>query len=138
MVDSQGSFKNPPLRILKLTWEFGIGWLVIRFCQRLLAQQRLNVTLRTNISKPHSKKPCVAAAAMMIVNAGPLGFLLGLPFAFLSLILSIIGVFVWIFGLLLSCTCPCCFCVTIMVEFALGLIKAPILVMKWFTSKIPC
>ncbi|PKI61822.1 signaling peptide TAXIMIN 1-like [Punica granatum] len=68
----------------------------------------------------------------------PLGFLLGLPFAFLSILLSIIGVVVWIVGLVLSCICPCCFCVTILVEFALGLIRAPIAVMKWFTSKIPC
>ncbi|KAJ6893626.1 signaling peptide TAXIMIN 1-like [Populus alba x Populus x berolinensis] len=68
----------------------------------------------------------------------PLGFLLGLPFALLSVLLSVIGVLIWIVGLVLSCVCPCCFCVTIIVEFALGLIKAPILVMKWFTSKIPC
>ncbi|KAL9355387.1 hypothetical protein Peur_053357 [Populus x canadensis] len=67
-----------------------------------------------------------------------LGFLLGLPFAFLSVILSIIGVFVWIIGLVLTCICPCYLCVTIIIEFAPGLIKAPILVMKWFTSKIPC
>ncbi|XP_030460140.1 signaling peptide TAXIMIN 1-like [Syzygium oleosum] len=68
----------------------------------------------------------------------PLGFLLGLPFAFLSLILSLVGIVIWIIGLPLSCICPCCFCITVAVEFALALIKAPILVMKWFTSKIPC
>ncbi|EEF39844.1 conserved hypothetical protein [Ricinus communis] len=68
----------------------------------------------------------------------PLGFLLGLPFAFLSLLISLVGVVVWIVGLVLSCICPCCFCVTVLVEFALGLIKAPIPIMKWFTSKIPC
>ncbi|KAG7012466.1 hypothetical protein SDJN02_25218, partial [Cucurbita argyrosperma subsp. argyrosperma] len=38
----------------------------------------------------------------------------------------------------LSCICPCCLCVTVAVEFALALINVPILVMKWFTSKIPC
>ncbi|CAA6671548.1 unnamed protein product [Spirodela intermedia] len=68
----------------------------------------------------------------------PLGWLLGLPFAFLSLLISIIGVVVWIVGLMLSCICPCCFCVTIVVELAIELIKAPIHVMQWFTSKIPC
>ncbi|KAI7734240.1 hypothetical protein M8C21_011553 [Ambrosia artemisiifolia] len=68
----------------------------------------------------------------------PLGFLLGLPFAFLSLILSFIGVVVWIVGLLLTCICPCCLCVTVLVEIAIELIKAPIHVMEWFTSKIPC
>ncbi|KAJ7947058.1 Pentatricopeptide repeat [Quillaja saponaria] len=40
--------------------------------------------------------------------------------------------------LLLTCICPCCLCVTILVEFALSLIKAPITVMEWFISKIPC
>ncbi|XP_024047361.1 uncharacterized protein LOC112101146 [Citrus clementina] len=68
----------------------------------------------------------------------PLGFLLGLPFAFLSLLLSIVGVFIWIVGIVLSCICPCCICVTVIVEFALALIKAPFRVMKWFTDQIPC
>ncbi|KAF3788385.1 hypothetical protein EJ110_NYTH20874 [Nymphaea thermarum] len=86
----------------------------------------------------------------------PLGFLLGLPFALLCLLISIVGVAVWIVGycpslslpwrkgvgnwcrLLLSCICPCCLCVTVLVEVALELIKAPIHVMEWFTSKIPC
>ncbi|CAN1352239.1 Signaling peptide TAXIMIN 1 [Linum perenne] len=68
----------------------------------------------------------------------PLGFLLGLPFAFLSLLISIVGVVIWIVGLLLTCICPCCLCVTIIVELALELIKAPIHVMEWFTSQIPC
>ncbi|GAV60139.1 hypothetical protein CFOL_v3_03670 [Cephalotus follicularis] len=68
----------------------------------------------------------------------PLGFLLGLPFALLSLIVSLVAVFVWIVGLLLTCICPCCLCVTVIVEVALELIKAPIHVMEWFTSKIPC
>ncbi|XVE86350.1 hypothetical protein DITRI_Ditri18aG0028100 [Diplodiscus trichospermus] len=68
----------------------------------------------------------------------PLGFLLGLPFAFLSLIISIVGVVVWIVGLLLTLICPCCLCVTVIVEMALELIKAPIHVMEWFTEQIPC
>ncbi|CAN6833955.1 unnamed protein product [Brassica oleracea] len=77
-------------------------------------------------------------ATMCEDDCRPLGFLLGLPFAFLSLLLSIVGVVIWIVGLLLSCICPCCLCVTILVEMALGLIKAPIHVMEWFTSTIPC
>ncbi|KAK9075634.1 hypothetical protein SSX86_003960 [Deinandra increscens subsp. villosa] len=68
----------------------------------------------------------------------PLGFLLGLPFAFVALLLSIIGVVIWIVGLILSCLCPCCFCVTVIVELAISLIKAPFSIMKWFTEKIPC
>ncbi|KAI3680773.1 hypothetical protein L6452_35549 [Arctium lappa] len=68
----------------------------------------------------------------------PLGFLLGLPFAFVALILSLIGVVIWIVGLVLSCLCPCCFCVTVIVELAISLIKAPFSIMKWFTEQIPC
>ncbi|KAF5810907.1 putative glycosyl transferase, family 14, beta-glucuronosyltransferase GlcAT14A/B/C [Helianthus annuus] len=40
--------------------------------------------------------------------------------------------------LILSCICPCCFCVTVIVELAIALIKAPFSVMKWFTEQIPC
>ncbi|KAL1330089.1 hypothetical protein HN51_047244 [Arachis hypogaea] len=40
--------------------------------------------------------------------------------------------------LILTCICPCCLCVTLIVEFALALIKTPFSVMEWFTSKIPC
>ncbi|KAH0467479.1 signaling peptide TAXIMIN 1 [Dendrobium catenatum] len=68
----------------------------------------------------------------------PLGWLLGLPFALLALIVSLVGVLIWIVGLLLSCICPCCLCVTIVVEIAIELIKAPIHVMQWFTAQIPC
>ncbi|KAJ0961094.1 hypothetical protein J5N97_000909 [Dioscorea zingiberensis] len=55
----------------------------------------------------------------------PLGWLLGLPFAFLASLL------------LLSCICPCCLCVTVLVELAIELIKAPLHVMQWFTSPNP-
>ncbi|KAE9616913.1 hypothetical protein Lal_00034435 [Lupinus albus] len=71
-------------------------------------------------------------------NCRPLGFLLGLPFALLSLLISIVGIVIWIVGLLLTFICPCCLCVTVIVELALGLIKAPLHVMNWCTSKIPC
>jgi hypothetical protein len=38
----------------------------------------------------------------------------------------------------ISCICPCCLCVTVLLELAVELVKAPIHVMTWFTSKIPC
>ncbi|XP_058735247.1 signaling peptide TAXIMIN 1-like [Vicia villosa] len=68
----------------------------------------------------------------------PLGFLIGLPFSFLCLLLSIVGTFVWIIGTLLSCICPCFLCLTVVIEIALELIKAPLHVMTWFISMIPC
>ncbi|CDO96744.1 unnamed protein product [Coffea canephora] len=68
----------------------------------------------------------------------PLGFLLGLPFALISCLLSIVGVVIWIVGICISCICPCCICVTVVIELALGLIKAPFSIMKWFTKQIPC
>ncbi|XP_068664125.1 signaling peptide TAXIMIN 1-like [Aristolochia californica] len=68
----------------------------------------------------------------------PLGFLLGLPFALLSFLISFIGLFIWIIGLLLMCICPCCICFTFVVEFALELIKAPLHIMEFFMSNIPC
>ena len=38
----------------------------------------------------------------------------------------------------ISCICPCCLCVTLLLEVAVELVKAPLHVMTWFTSKIPC
>ncbi|KAL3508710.1 hypothetical protein ACH5RR_028111 [Cinchona calisaya] len=40
----------------------------------------------------------------------PLGFLIGLPFAFLALILSLVGAVIWVIGSAVSCVCPCCVC----------------------------
>ncbi|KAF8667050.1 hypothetical protein HU200_053226 [Digitaria exilis] len=70
----------------------------------------------------------------------PLGWLLGLPFALLAVLVSIVGAIIWIIGypLPISCICPCCLCVTLVLEAAVELIKAPLHVMTWFTSKIPC
>ncbi|KAJ7562574.1 hypothetical protein O6H91_03G074900 [Diphasiastrum complanatum] len=68
----------------------------------------------------------------------PIGFLLGLPFALLSLLLSLIGVVVWIIATLLICICPCCVCVAALVTLAIELIKAPLHVIRWFTKQIPC
>ncbi|GMI67790.1 TAXIMIN 1 [Hibiscus trionum] len=68
----------------------------------------------------------------------PLGFLLGLPFALVSLLISFVGVLVWIVGLTLTLVCPCFLCLTVIVEVALELVKAPFVVIQWFTQQIPC
>ncbi|GAU27110.1 hypothetical protein TSUD_104190 [Trifolium subterraneum] len=78
----------------------------------------------------------------------PLGFLLGLPFALLALILSLVGAVIWVFGCeygtsiryrsILSCLCPCCICCAGLANLAVGLVKLPVRVLKWFTRQIPC
>ncbi|XP_015065474.1 uncharacterized protein LOC107010701 [Solanum pennellii] len=67
----------------------------------------------------------------------PIAFLLGLPFALISLIIAFIGGIIWIIGLILTCICPCCFCVTVLVEMALGLVNAPFQLFHYITDKIP-
>ncbi|KAF1899669.1 hypothetical protein Lal_00019799 [Lupinus albus] len=68
----------------------------------------------------------------------PLGFLIGLPFAFLSLVLSLVGAIIWLFGSILSCLCPCCICCTELANVAVSLVKLPIRILRWFISQIPC
>ncbi|KAI8558548.1 hypothetical protein RHMOL_Rhmol04G0103500 [Rhododendron molle] len=68
----------------------------------------------------------------------PLGFLLGLPFAFVALILSLVGAVIWVLGTVLSCLCPCCCCCVGLAEMAVGLIKLPFKIITWFTDQIPC
>ncbi|KAG8086125.1 hypothetical protein GUJ93_ZPchr0010g8346 [Zizania palustris] len=65
----------------------------------------------------------------------PIGWLLGLPFA---LLVSFVSAIIWIVGMPISCICLCCMCVTVLLEVAVELVKAPLHVMTWFTSKIPC
>ncbi|KAI3871659.1 hypothetical protein MKW92_037651 [Papaver armeniacum] len=64
----------------------------------------------------------------------PVGFLLGLIFAFLSLLISFIGLFVWMVGLLLTCLCSGCG--PTIVRAARDMINAPVIVMEWFTSHV--
>ncbi|OIT28799.1 PREDICTED: uncharacterized protein LOC109212198 [Nicotiana attenuata] len=67
----------------------------------------------------------------------PIAFLLGLPFALISLVIAFVGCIIWILGLILTCICPCCFCVTMLVEMALGLVNAPFAFFQYITDKIP-
>ncbi|CAN0896711.1 Signaling peptide TAXIMIN 1 [Linum grandiflorum] len=104
----------------------------------IVAMECQNANMDSNHRRNKKKKKKSYCRMCCDGDCRPLGFLLGLPFAFLSLLISIVGVVIWIVGLLLTCICPCCLCVTIIVELALELIKAPIHVMEWFTSQIPC
>ncbi|KAJ6886788.1 hypothetical protein NC651_027213 [Populus alba x Populus x berolinensis] len=68
----------------------------------------------------------------------PLGFLIGLPFALVALVLSLIGAVIWVIGTVLSCLCPCCICFSGLANFAVSLVKLPVKVMRWFIDLIPC
>ncbi|GMY10210.1 signaling peptide TAXIMIN 2 [Fagus crenata] len=68
----------------------------------------------------------------------PLGFLLGLPFALVALVLSVVGAVIWVIGTVLSCLCPCCICCAGLANMAVGLVKLPVKVLRWFTHQIPC
>ncbi|KAK1286953.1 hypothetical protein QJS10_CPB20g01874 [Acorus calamus] len=68
----------------------------------------------------------------------PLGFLIGLPFAVLALLLSIVGTVIWIIGSTISCICPCCVCFAGLANLAMDLIKLPVKVIQWFIGQIPC
>ncbi|XP_050135741.1 signaling peptide TAXIMIN 2 [Malus sylvestris] len=68
----------------------------------------------------------------------PLGFLLGLPFALIALVLSVLGAVIWVFGTVLSCLCPCCICFSGLANLAVSLIKLPFKIITWFIDQIPC
>ncbi|KAL6279093.1 hypothetical protein ACE6H2_015974 [Prunus campanulata] len=68
----------------------------------------------------------------------PLGFLLGLPFALVALVLSVVGAVIWVLGTVLSCLCPCCICVGGIANLAVTLIKLPVKIIRWFIDQIPC
>ncbi|XP_054814341.1 signaling peptide TAXIMIN 2-like [Prosopis cineraria] len=68
----------------------------------------------------------------------PLGFLIGLPFALIALVLAAVGAVIWILGSILSCICPCCFCCSALANLAMKLIRLPVKIIRWFTDQIPC
>ncbi|XP_058181583.1 signaling peptide TAXIMIN 2-like [Rhododendron vialii] len=68
----------------------------------------------------------------------PLGFLLGLPFALVALVLSLLGAIVWLLGSLLTCVCPCCCCCAGVANVAMELMTLPLKIITWFTDQIPC
>ncbi|KAI5662494.1 hypothetical protein M9H77_21817 [Catharanthus roseus] len=68
----------------------------------------------------------------------PLGFLIGLPFALVALVLSLIGAVIWTVGSLLSCLCPCCICCAGLANLAMNLVKLPFKIIQWFIHLIPC
>ncbi|KAL9380334.1 hypothetical protein Peur_025991 [Populus x canadensis] len=68
----------------------------------------------------------------------PLGFLLGLPFALLALILAIVGAVIWLIGAILSCLCPCCVCCAALANLAMDVVQLPVRILRWFIDEIPC
>ncbi|CAK9156901.1 unnamed protein product [Ilex paraguariensis] len=68
----------------------------------------------------------------------PLGFLVGLPFALIAVVLSLVGAVIWVIGSVVSCLCPCCCCCAGLVNMAVDLVKLPFKILKWFTDQIPC
>ncbi|PKA61043.1 hypothetical protein AXF42_Ash005939 [Apostasia shenzhenica] len=68
----------------------------------------------------------------------PLGFLIGLPFAVLALLVSLIGAVIWLIGSALNCICPCCTVCSWVANMAMRLIQLPISVVQWFIDTIPC
>ncbi|KAL9458253.1 hypothetical protein AB3S75_007173 [Citrus x aurantiifolia] len=68
----------------------------------------------------------------------PFGFLIGLPFAFIALLLSLVGAVIWLLGSVLSCLCPCCVCCAGLANIAMDLVKLPITILRWFIDQIPC
>ncbi|KAK2434677.1 hypothetical protein P8452_31761 [Trifolium repens] len=68
----------------------------------------------------------------------PLGFIIGLPFALISLVLSLIGAIIWVIGSILNCCCPCCICCTGLVNAGVCMVKLPVRVLRWFVDQIPC
>ncbi|XP_028761659.1 signaling peptide TAXIMIN 2-like [Neltuma alba] len=68
----------------------------------------------------------------------PLGFLIGLPFALIALVLAAVGAVIWVLGSILSCICPCCFCCSALANLAMKLIQLPVKIIRWFTDQIPC
>ncbi|XP_019708301.1 signaling peptide TAXIMIN 2 [Elaeis guineensis] len=68
----------------------------------------------------------------------PLGFLLGLPFAVLALLLSLVGAVVWFIGFALTCVCPCCCgCCTWVANLAVDIIQLPVRVIQCFMDNVP-
>ncbi|KAJ0045573.1 signaling peptide TAXIMIN 2-like [Pistacia vera] len=68
----------------------------------------------------------------------PCAFLIGLPFALLSLILSLLGAVIWIIGSVVTCICPCCICCAGLANASMSLIKLPVEIVQWFINLIPC
>ncbi|KAJ7948362.1 putative Transmembrane protein, partial [Quillaja saponaria] len=70
--------------------------------------------------------------------AGHWVILIGLPFALVALVLSLVGAVIWVIGTVLSCLCPCCICCAGLANLAGSLIKLPVKVLRWFIDQIPC
>nr|DAD22792.1 TPA_asm: hypothetical protein HUJ06_024255 [Nelumbo nucifera] len=72
------------------------------------------------------------------MHCRPLGFLIGLPFALIAFVLSVVGGLLFVIGSVLTCFCPWCYCYAGMANFVVHLIQLPIEVIRWFIGRIPC
>ncbi|KAK7263692.1 hypothetical protein RJT34_31286 [Clitoria ternatea] len=68
----------------------------------------------------------------------PLGFVTGLPFALVSLVLAPVGAVIWLIGSILSCLSPSCMFFTELTDVGVSFMKLSIRVHKWFIRQIPC
>ncbi|ESW04766.1 hypothetical protein PHAVU_011G123800 [Phaseolus vulgaris] len=68
----------------------------------------------------------------------PLGFVIGLPFALISLVFCPVGAIIWFLGSIMSCLCPCCKGCGELRNVGVSLVKFPIRVLRWFIEGIPC
>ncbi|KAK7342389.1 hypothetical protein VNO80_25339 [Phaseolus coccineus] len=68
----------------------------------------------------------------------PLGFVIGLPFAVISLVFCPVGAIIWLLGSIMSCLCPCCKGCGELRNVGVSLVKFPIRVLRWFIEGIPC
>nr|ABK23667.1 unknown [Picea sitchensis] len=64
----------------------------------------------------------------------PLGFLWGIPLTIMASVICMVGMVVWILGMLLTLICPGLMRDTILVEVAAELVRAPLYTTECFTG----
>ncbi|XP_059294731.1 uncharacterized protein LOC132047748 [Lycium ferocissimum] len=124
----------------------------VKINEVIITPKVVTIDNHSNIESPAVEimrnEPVREATAIIIIElteekfkCRPVAFLLGLPFALISVVIAFVGGIIWIIGLMLTCLCPCCFCVTLLptvsAELALSLVNAPFAFFQYITDKIP-